>query len=343
MGNKPHKPDRSAYIYASARLHAAANAVPTSAQYRRMAETGGVTELYRVMEETGIPLKEAVQEEEGALQNILTCAFGLIDEIVPDGQLFDLFRYPYDCHNIKSAIKAKMRMRGGFETRAEGMMIPCGTLKAENVIFAVKENRFDSFPQHMAQAAAEATDAYAKTSDPQLIDMFLDRACYRDMEACAAGYKSPFFSGLVAMREDSTNIQICVRLLRMDCSGKAEKFRKACVPAGELAYELFQEAISMGEEKGIAYLSGKLSLTESFASVSSVLAKDAFTPAELEKSCDACCLGFVRNACQNILYGPEIAAMFLTEREREVKNLRIILSGKRTGVSAETIKERLRD
>lgn len=345
MGNKPRKPDRDAYIYASARLHAVGNAIPDAAQYRRMADVAGMQEVYRLMEEAGVSFRgEESESEETCLQRILSDAFGLVDEIVPDRQLFDFFRYPYDCHNIKSALKARFRMAdGGYEARAGALMLPCGTLAPERVIEAVKENRFDLFPEHMKQAAAEAAESYAKTSDPQLIDVYLDRACYRDMEASAAGYRSGFFRELAAMREDVTNLQICVRLLRMGCTGKAEKFRLACVPAGKLEHGLFHEALCMEARKGIAFLSERLSLTEAYSPVGEVLARETFKPAELEKVCEACCTAFVRSSCRDVLYGPEVAAEYLTEREREVKNLRIILSGKHAGASAETIRERLRD
>lgn len=344
MGNKSRKPDRDAYIYASARLHAVGNAIPTSAQYRRMADAAGMQELYRMLEEAGVSFRDETEKEETLLQSILSDAFGLVDEIVPDRQLFDFFRYPYDCHNIKSAIKARFRMSdGGYESRAEALMLPCGTLAPEAVVAAVKDNRFEMFPEHMKKAAADAVEAYAKTSDPQLIDVYLDRACYSDMDACADGYRSSFFRELCSMREDVTNLQICVRLLRMGCTGKAERFGLACVPAGRLEYGLFREALGMEAQKGLAYLSERLSLTEAYSSIGGVLARETFTPAELEKACEACCAAFVRNACRDVLYGPEVAAEYLTEREREVKNLRIILSGKRTGASAETIRERLRD
>lgn len=51
----------------------------------------------------------------------------------------------------------------------------------------VERGDFSSLPAHMAGSAAEAADVYARTGDPQQIDLILDRACFADMLDTAQG------------------------------------------------------------------------------------------------------------------------------------------------------------
>ena len=61
----------------------------------------------------------------------------------------------------------------------------------------------------------------------------------------------------------------------------------------------------------------------------------------VEKQCDDFYLDIVKSA-KNVLYGPEPLGAYIVAREYEVRNLRIVVAGKLSGLRAETIKERLR-
>lgn len=107
----------------------------------------------------------------------------------------------------------------GFDFAA--LYSSCGTLDEKQVSDAVRNRDFSAFPENMAKAAPEAIREYSETSDPQLIDLILDRACLADMLSVARGYKDEVISDYVKNRIDMMNILTALRVLRM---GKDSKF-----------------------------------------------------------------------------------------------------------------------
>ena len=62
----------------------------------------------------------------------------------------------------------------------------------------------------------------------------------------------------------------------------------------------------------------------------------------MEKMCDDRLMRYIKDA-KYVPFGPEAAAAFLLAKESEIKNLRMILTGKIAGTPKEVISERLRE
>ncbi|MCD6420186.1 MAG: V-type ATPase subunit, partial [Synergistetes bacterium] len=64
--------------------------------------------------------------------------------------------------------------------------------------------------------------------------------------------------------------------------------------------------------------------------------------AVIEKQVDNYLVSFV-DRCKYIMFGIEPVVAFWIAKEIEIKNLRVIITGKRAGIPDELLKERLRD
>lgn len=353
---KKYNPDE--YIYACARVRAIEGGIVGSERCARLAETKNASEFFRALEEYGIraavrqsgdgsqtPEAAALSGLEEALTAIITEAFTLTGKIAPQPKMFDFFRYPYDCHNIKSTLKSILR-----GTEPDSLLYTFGTVAPSTAVTLAAQREVNSVREHlpcnMAAALPEAAELYSKTGDPQLIDITLDAACYADMTALAAGFGCEYLMRLAAIKVDVTNFLTAVRMLRMKGAHiNFEYFKRMALPFAELGTDFFEPAFnpeSGSPEAREELLTARLRRTQYSALAEMLLsAPGRPTLTFAEKQCDDFYLNAVKEA-KGVLYGPEPVGAYIVAREYEVRNLRIIAAGKLSGLPVETIKERLR-
>lgn len=322
--------DEEKYIYGSSRVRAVLARISAGERIWRAVEAKTLADALRIFEEFGIhSIKGNIEE---ALDSIIEDSYRLLGEIAPDPAVFNVLRYPYDCHNLKSAIKCSFR-----NTDPVSLTYNTGSLPALKILNCVREREFSALTKNMAEAAVDAYDVYYRTSDPQQIDFLIDRACYLDMTESAESFDYPYLRRFVARKADTANILTCVRLIRMHAS--ADSVGKTILPGGEIKKELFKASFSAEGIKEremlfydmlrvTAYGSLKLSITDSLTAV--------------ERTCENAFLSFVNSEAKKKLYGAEVLFAFITARETEAKNLRIVIAGKSASLPAEVIKERMR-
>lgn len=330
------------YMYASARIRSLENRLVGRERTEVLAEARTVSEVMDRLAEYGIkpaetadgspPAGEAISAaREGMLLAILREAFDEVERAVPDASVFRYFRYPYDCNNIKAAIKCAIR---GIS--AEDMLFDFGTVPADEVETLLREGNCEVLPPAMAAAIPAARDAYDRTGDPRRIDTVLDRACYADMLAAALSSGDETLIAWMKAKIDLCNILTAIRILRMSMGAVGEAFlTEALLAGGTLTEKFFAEAA----EKGEAGLWEALSPTAYYR-----LAQVEGDPRPLsavEKACDDLYMGLVREGAR-IPFGAPVAGGYLVGCEVSVKNIRIILAAKDAGLDSAVIRERIR-
>ncbi len=324
------------YLYSSGRIRVLENALIGRERLETLLSCKSVPELWEQLREYGVePLTDASGKplREETLLSRLQKAYATVEEMLPGDRCLRLWRYRYDCNNVKAAIKAFAR---GIDPCS--MMFDFGACPTDAVIRMAETGVFVGLPSAMQAAAAESAAAYAKTHDPQVIDLLLDRACFADMLAEADASGVSFATALVRMQIDLTNLLIALRILRMR-SGEAGKllFSGALLGGGFLSQKQLEEWFLSGEE---ALLRGLASTRyDSFAAA--VQASNGSLTA-MERSADNCRMKKLTEA-KMMSFGPEVAIAYLLAHETEVQNLRVIFAGKETGLDTETIRERIRD
>ena len=324
------------YLYSSARVRVLERALIGRERIAALLETKSADGAWALLREYGVePLTDdngKILREETLLR-LLRNAYAEACEMLPDVGALRLWLYPYDCNNVKAAIKCFER---GLDPSS--MLFDFGTVEAQSVCRMVRSGGFDGLPDAMKQAAADAISAYAKNKNPQQIDLLLDRACYADMLTAAEKCGSDYVVGLVKRKIDLTNLLICVRILRMK-SGEIGKmlWKDSVIEGGTLSRETLDEWFAKGEDK----LWERLYYTAYTALAKAVLAGDGSLTC-VERCCDNCLMDAVREA-KSVPYGVEVVVAFLLAHEYEVRNLRILLAGKDASLSRETIRERIRD
>ncbi|MBQ9773318.1 MAG: V-type ATPase subunit [Clostridia bacterium] len=325
------------YLYGSANVRALENAIIGRERVARLLETKTVQECYALLGEWGVRIERDAQsgaiKREDTLLGILRDAYVRVTELVPDSASLALWRYPYDCNNLKAAIKCFARR---IDPRP--MLFDFGSVDAETVVQMVENGTYDALPTHMRVAAGETVAEFAKIKNPQVVDLMLDRACYADMLEGAKKSKNEFVLRLVLTKLDLTNVMILLRILRMK-SGEAGKalLAEALLEGGKLSKDVLVEWFDRGE----TYLLSQLRTT-AYGAYADAFLQSGGTLTDAERLADNALMEIVRET-KFIPIGEEVMVSFLLAHEYEVRNLRILLSGKEAGVSTAIIRERIRE
>ncbi|MBQ9784581.1 MAG: V-type ATPase subunit [Clostridia bacterium] len=325
------------YLFGSANVRTLESAIIGRERIARLMETKNADEAYALLAEYGVQLyryeDSGAMAREETLLGILRGAYQRVTELAPDSGALALWLYPYDCNNLKAAIKGAAR---GIEPYS--MMFDFGTVPTEDVVQAVATGVFDAFPRAMRASAEEAVATFAKTNNPQVVDLILDRACYKDMLEAARASENDYVLRIVTAKIDLTNLMILLRILRMK-SGEAGRalLEESLLTGGKLSHDALMACYAAGEESLWETLKG--SDYRAFAEQLYVSDKSLSVA---ERIADNAVMKIVSEA-KFIPMGLEVMVAFLLAHEYEVRNLRIVLSGKEAGVDTATIRERIRD
>ena len=325
------------YLFGSANIRTLENAIIGRERIERLLNTKTTDEAWALLADWGVNIVRNSEDgkpmREETLLGILKGAYDRISELAPDSDALRLWLYPYDCNNLKAAQKAFIR---GIDPAS--MLFDFGTLPASDIVKMVKTGNYEGLPTALCESAQAAMDEYAKTKNPQVIDLILDKACWRDMLNSANASGEAFVIRLVQTRIDLLNVMIALRILRMK-SGEVGKvlFADAFLEGGKLARERMSECLISGEDALWEFLR----YTE-YSAFAENFAKSGGALSSAEKLADNYWMSLILEN-RFVPDGLEVMIGFLAAHEYEVKNLRILLSGKEAGIATATIRERIRD
>lgn len=257
----------------------------------------------------------------------------LILSVVPEKEELEFLLFAADYHNAKVILKAEAQ-----EIEPDAYFVRGGRIAGSEMAVMVKERNFMFMPVKLRDAILETFEAYAKSKDPQEIDILLDKACYSEMLAEALAGGNDFIIGYVKLLMDILNVQSFVRVKQV---GKDEAFLENIfleggnIDLGTLK-ELYGESYQQIGEKLDLYGFGEV------MSRGAAEAAAGGSFALMEKLCDDLKIKYVQRA-KYITAGVEPIAAFYVAKEIELKNLRMVLTGKLVGIAEETLKERLRE
>lgn len=329
------------YLFASSAIRAKELSLIGEATVYAMACAKTEAEFRRLCEDKGISPsvgKYGEESYEPVLNERLCTAYREISDMMADASLLATLSYPYDCNNLKSALKCELR-----SCEVNPLLLPIGTVSVDNVKRAVAERDFSAFPDNMANAAEEALNTYAKTFSPQSIDLLLDKACFEDISAALGKTQHPFFIRLLKLRADTLNSFTALRLIKMSSPLSGELMENAYLCGGSIECESLKQIVTHGSETELGELLKNAENAEYQKLSTLLLSSDGATSlSKYEKYCDDIIMDAVKTAKYQTS-GAEVAVAYLYAVEYEIKNMRIIISARKAAQKSEKITERLRE
>jgi V/A-type H+-transporting ATPase subunit C len=323
------------YLFSTARVRGAERNLLSREKVEKMIDGKTPADSLKVLYELDYGNGETVEEEQ--FEVLLTQehkkAYDFIMSIAPRKDDFLLFLYPYDYHNVKALLKAEF-----LGTDPGPVLMDTGSIDIAKLSVMVRERNLLGMTDDMKTAINEVVDTFARTNDPQVVDLILDKACYQDMLKAAKATENSFIMGYVQLLIDTVNLKTFVRLRKMDKGW--DFFQKVFLPGGNIPEKLFissyDEDLAQFAERLLPY-----GLQPAMAEGSAMLKETGMFTA-LEKQCDNRLLDYVKDAKYQS-FGVEPLVGYLIAKENEIKTARIIMAGKLAKLSNELIRERLRE
>ena len=234
----------------------------------------------------------------------------------PDARFINIHRDPY------KTVRSTIHM---FRTEMDSLRL---TEEPDNIDELIEK-------ADLSDAAAEkAAQLLAETGSAQRSDCVLDRACFAQLEKLAADSRCGYLQRYVRAMIDAANLRSLVRTerLHMDPGFLQEVlFEGGSVPV---------DTLRAGVGNGVAALFRSTALREAAEEGEAAVKGGSLTA--FEKACDNAVLKTAAGARQ-VPFGVEVALGYLIAKEAEWTAVRIVMAGRLAGLSADAIRERLRD
>ena len=324
--------NNEAYLCLSAMLRAREPKLLTNERAERMLDAPSFDEAAKLLTDCGYEDMSSMNagEIEAALAEHRAEVFCELEELSPNPEIVYLFKLKYDYHNLKTLIKAEAM--GTDPTR---LLSASGRIAPEELTSVYNDGRWAELTDTMGDAAQEAKAVLARTANPQLADVVLDQAYFNELKKLAQSTESGFLMGYVELLTDCANLKSAVRTLRM---GKNADFLQSVLLSGGSVDEA--RIAAAGDIDGVAALFGSTALEKAAALGVEAVSGGSVTAFEL--ACDNAVTAYLSDA-RLMSYGCEPVIAYMAAVEGEITAVRMILTGRLSGVSPEIIRERLRD
>ena len=300
---------------------------------QRMSDAKSTEDVLKLLSEFGWP--EITKPTMAAVEETLTArreeAFALMRNIVKDKRLTDLFCVKYDYHNLKTLLKSEATGDNPDNLLVDIGIYPCRSLKV-----MLREDNYKGMGKNMADSIAEARDVLARTQNPQLLDLILDKAMYADMQEMADTMGSKFITGYVALLIDSANLRTYVRAKRM---GKGfDVLRFALIPGGKVSVPRLLGDTTKDPIEGIFNQSPLVAA----AQIGAQALRGEASLSAVDLACDNALVKYLKPA-KYVVFGADSLIGYQAAIEAELTSVRTVIAGRIAGLPAETITERLRE
>ena len=313
------------YIYAVARIRRKELDLLNQDFMEQLLSASDEEHCLRLLNERGWGLTGQSAEEILEEENKKT--WELMQELVGDLSVFNVFRYETDFHNLKAAIKENC-----VAGTHPGIYRAGGTLEGPWLEKIIAERDFGKLPQYMQDAAGEALEVLLKTRDSQLCDLIVDKAALEAIYAAGKSSKSEILSLYGELTVAAADIKIAIRGAAM--KKNRDFFDRSLAACSSLDVRRLSVCAAEGTEKLIGYLQN--------TSYAGCIEEIRRSPAALERWCDNLLIRRIRPQKSNP-FGIDPLAAYVLARQAEIKTVRIILTGKRNDFPEEGIRGRIRE
>ena len=315
------------YTYAVARIRALEVSLFSNAVIEQLIACQSYEQCIQFLAERGWGDNDTSADAERMLKREEEKIWQVMKELSIDMKKFDVLSYPKLFHNLKAAIKEVCTEDTGRDIYYEDAAVP-----GKEMLEIIREKDFGRLPGIMSSVAAEAYDTLLHTRDGQLCDIMIDRAALDAIYKAGMEAEDKIIRDYAESAVAVADIKIAVRSQKT--AKTIEFMKRAMAECKSISVDQLSRAALNGPEAIRDYLAG----TE-YAGGAEALAE---SPSAFERWCDNRIIQTISpQKYESFTIGPVVA--YVLARQNEIKTARIILSGKRSELPDDSIRERVRE
>ena len=303
----------------------------------RMIDSHSAEEALKVLQETEyanvMTNVKRPEDYEVILGGELKRLFAVMYDISPVKSLVDLMSVKYDYQNIKVILKGMF-----LKKDLSYLLIPVGTMDSNELKNKIENDNLSELPHLMREGTEEAKADFENTKDPQMVDVILDRYMFKSLVEIKKEINDNFVNKYVDALIDSTNLKTLLRVKKQN-KGR-EFFDSVIIEGGSIDKDKLMGMLNDSPEN----IASKLAFTNYADFIRNGIEYYTKTGSVslLEKLSDNYVMDMMKDA-KIIPFGVEPLLAYIYAKETEIKIIRIIMVGKLNNISAEVVRERLRD
>ena len=303
----------------------------------RMIDSHSAEEALKVLQETEyanvMTNVKRPEDYEVILGGELKRLFAVMYDISPVKSLVDLMSVKYDYQNIKVILKGMF-----LKKDLSYLLIPVGTMDSNELKHKIENDNLSELPHLMREGIEEAKADFENTKDPQMVDVILDRYMFKSLVEIKKEINDNFVNKYVDALIDSTNLKTLLRVKKQN-KGR-EFFASVIIEGGSIDKDKLMGMLNDSPEN----IASKLAFTNYADFIRNGIEYYTKTGSVslLEKLSDNYVMDMMKDA-KIIPFGVEPLLAYIYAKETEIKIIRIVMVGKLNNISAEVVRERLRD
>ena len=315
------------YPYAVSKIKVKENKLLTKVALEQLANERNIEKIVSVLREKdyNFDIIERNEDFENVLKYEEEQLYKLIKDIIDENDFIEIFLSQNDYYNIKLILKSKIQKK-----EYKDNLVDSGIIPKQQIISIMENEEYNKFDNDTKNAIYEALEKYQKNKMPFIIDAILDKACFKKMEKLSKKIKNEFIQKYIEKLIDITNIKTFFRIRKIYKDSSI--FKIAYIQGGKISLKTFMDNINEDDQN----------LRNKFSGFSETIEQALYNYEELDKFCDNYIMKYMKDAKLKALTIEPIVA-YTYAKQIEIKNIRIIFTGKLNNINCETIKERLRE
>lgn len=329
----PLGPEDWRYAYQTAKVRVLDMAMVPRATFVDMANAGSFADAAELLAGTDYTVDANATSKaiEAMLLSRRSEVRELFASLVLDEGIIQFLRMREDFTNMRLAIRRVVTEKPlGLDYSNEG------NVPAEEFEEIFEQENYERFPAYLQNAVEAAVLGYYEQKDIRRIDYELDRIESETRFNMVVRMKNVFLLSLIRLRIDLHNIRTMLRLKMADREEETRFF----ADGGFVSVDRFVQGLETGYE-AIAQLFFATPYFELLETAIPYLRSEQSFLA-LEKECEDFLKGFLKTT-RNIAAGPQPVIAYFLMKEAEIRTVRMMLTGKKNGLSSKLILDRLGD
>lgn len=319
------------YAYATARVRALELNMLSRAMFVDMANAPSFADATEMLSSTEYAID--ANADSAKLEKMLlerrTEARKLFAELIQNEEIVVFLRAREDFANMRLAVRRVVTGKKLGTDYSDDGNVPATEFEE---IF--EQENYERFPEYLQEGVEAAVLGYYENHDIRRIDYELDRvqAAWRIRQAQRSG--SEFAVSLMRLQVDLDNLRTMMRLKMADRQEETGFF----LPDGFVGIDRLKQGLETGLEAmaSLFFTTPYYELLEQ--SIPYLRSEQSFL--KLEKECEDYLKGFLKQS-RSIAAGPQPVIAYFLMKEAEIRTLRMVLTGKKNGLSPQLIQDRL--
>lgn len=304
--------------------------------YEQMLAAHSYEEALRVLSETpyrqGIEQALATKDYEAMVTKQLKDTYQWIIDESPNLLLSELMVLSYSYHNIKILFKEELTGQDFADS-----LIDIGIYPIYEFRRAVRQGQSTVLPALYLQNIRNLRSYFTEPSQLSNVDIFVDRAYIHHLKRLSEELNQADIYKYVETLIDHTNVSIFFRAL---AAGLGKTHLQATITnEGSIHIDEFIDASQHGLEGAIQYFTELSDYRAIMAHA--VDSQGQFSLRRLEQALDNATETYLEQAKFQV-FGPLPVLAFISAKEIEVKNIRLVLTGQINNIEPERIRDRMR-